>query len=347
MVLWRVNRLMAAHGCAVPVRHAQERFQQDRTLAMIDRLATRREVLRVSAAAGCAGLSAALPVLDHAAAQPGGTMLTREIPQTREKLPIVGIGTWQTFDVGAERSALDQRKEVLRVLFEAGGRVIDSSPMYGRAEAVVGTLLTEMKARDKAFLATKVWTTGQAAGVAQMEASFAKMQAKTIDLMQIHNLVDWKTHLGTLRAWKESKRYRYIGITHYTVPSLEELAAVIRAERTDFVQLAYSINVREADARLLPLAAERGVAVIINQPFDSGALFQQVRGKPLPAWAPEVGCASWGQYFLKFILGHPAVTCVIPGTARPDHARDNIGAGFGPLPDAAQRKRMADHWQAL
>ena len=272
-------------------------------------------------------------------------MLTRPIPQSKEPLPVVGIGTWQTFDVGPERSALDQRKEVLRTLFEAGGRVIDSSPMYGRAEAVVGALLTEMQARDKAFLATKVWTSGQAAGVEQMQASFAKLQAKTIDLMQIHNLVDWRTHLRTLRAWKDSGRYRYIGITHYTVPSLDELATVIRAERLDFVQLAYSINVREAEALLLPLAAERGVAV--NQPFDSGALFQQVRGKALPQWAPEVGCASWSQFFLKFILGHQAVTCVIPGTARPDHARDNIGAGFGPLPDAAQRKRMADHWQSL
>ncbi len=274
-------------------------------------------------------------------------MLTRPIPQTKEPLPVVGIGTWQTFDVGSDLPALDQRKEVLRALFEAGGRVIDSSPMYGRAEAVVGTLLAEMKMHDKAFLATKVWTSGQAAGMAQMGASLAKLQAPAIDLMQIHNLVAWRTHLATLRAWKAQKKFRYIGITHYTVPALDELAAIIRAERIDFVQFAYSINVRAAETRLLPLCAERGVAVIVNQPFDGGALFRQVRGKALPEWASEVDCASWSQVFLKFILGHPAVTCVIPGTAKPEHMRDNIAAGMGRLPDEAQRKRMAAYWDGL
>lgn len=274
-------------------------------------------------------------------------MLTRPIPQTKEPLPVVGIGTWQTFDVGPDRPALDQRREVLRALFEAGGKVIDSSPMYGRAEAVVGQLLGEMGAHDKAFLATKVWTSGKAAGSEQMGASLAKLQAPAIDLMQVHNLVDWRTHLATLRAWKEQRKVRYIGVTHYTVPALEDLAAVIRAEPIDFVQFAYSINVRAAEERLLPLCAERGVAVIVNQPFDSGNLFAKVRGKPLPAWAAEAGCASWAQVFLKFILSHPAVTCVIPGTARPEHARDNIAAGMGRLPDAAQRRRMAEHWEAL
>src|SRR5436190_1737282 len=274
-------------------------------------------------------------------------MLTRKIPQSGEALPVVGIGTWQAFDIGSDRDALDQRKEVLRILLEAGGRVIDSSPMYGRAEAVVGTLLTEMKAHDKAFLATKVWTSGEAAGVAQMNTSFAKLQAPAIDLMQIHNLVDWRTHLATLRAWKAQKRVRYIGITHYTDPALDELAAIVRAERIDFVQFGYSIASRAAEARLLPLCAERGVAVIVNQPFDSGSLFGQVKGKALPDWAAEVDCASWSQFFLKFILGHPAVTCVIPGTARPDHARDNLAAGTGRLPDAAQRQRMAQFWAGL
>ena len=274
-------------------------------------------------------------------------MLTRPIPSTKEPLPIVGLGTWQTFDVGADRAALDQRKEVLRILFEAGGRVIDSSPMYGRAEEAVGKLLTEMKAHGKAFLATKVWTSGETAGIKQMNASLAKLQAPVIDLMQIHNLVDWRTHLATLRAWKERKKFRYIGITHYTVPALDDLEAVIRAERIDFVQFAYSINGREAEARLLPLCAERGVAVLVNQPFDSGNIFRQVRGKALPEWAAEIGCASWGQFVLKFILGHPAVTCVIPGTAKPEHMRDNIAAGVGHLPDQAQRRRMAQHWDGL
>jgi diketogulonate reductase-like aldo/keto reductase len=271
-------------------------------------------------------------------------MLTRPIPSTKEPLPVVGLGTWQTFDVGADRAALDQRKEVLRILFEAGGRVVDSSPMYGRAEEVVGTLLAEMGARDKAFLATKVWTSGEAAGSKQMQASAAKLRAPTIDLMQIHNLVDWRTHLRTLRAWKEQKKFRYIGITHYTDPALDELAAIIRAEPIAFVQFGYSIASRAAEPRLLPLCGERGVAVIVNQPFDSGALFGQVRGKALPDWAAEVDCASWSQFFLKFILGHPVVTCVIPGTARSDHARDNFAAGTGRLPDAAQRRRMAEFW---
>ena len=274
-------------------------------------------------------------------------MLTRPIPRTSEPLPIVGVGTWQTFDVAPAGPDLAPRKEVLRTLFEAGGKVIDSSPMYGRAEEVVGVLLKDMQALDKPFIATKVWTSGEAAGIRQMNASAAKMQAP-IDLMQVHNLVDWRTHLKTLRAWKAQKKVRYIGITHYTVPGLDELAAVIRAEPAiDFVQFAFSINVRDAEARLLPLCAERGIATLINQPFDSGDLFRKVRGKALPAWAAEMECASWGQVFLKYILGHPAVTCVIPGTAKPEHMRDNIGAGLGRLPDAAERKRMAELWDGL
>jgi len=273
-------------------------------------------------------------------------MLTRPIPTSQEPLPIVGIGTWQAFDVAPTDARLGQREEVLRVLFDAGGKVIDSSPMYGRAEAVVGVLLNQMQAFDQAFLATKVWTSGEAAGIRQMSESAAKMQS-AIDLMQIHNLVDWRTHLRTLRTWKAEKKIRYIGLTHYTVPALDELAAIIRTEPIDFLQFAYSINVRAAEARLLPLAAERGTAVIINRPFGSGSLFGQVRGKALPVWATELDCASWGQFFLKFILGHPAVTCVIPGTAKPDHARDNVAAGIGRLPDAAERKRMAAYWDSL
>ncbi len=273
-------------------------------------------------------------------------MLTRPIPTSKYALPVVGVGTWQTFDVAPSDPGLEERKEVLRVLFEAGGKVIDSSPMYGQAEAVVGALLNEMAAFDKAFLATKVWTSGEAAGVRQMEDSVAKLQS-TVDLMQIHNLVDWRTHLRTLRSWKAERKIRYIGLTHYTVPALDELADIVRSEPVDFLQFAYSINVRAAESRLLPLAAERGVAVIVNQPFDSGSLFRRVRGKPLPAWAAEVDCASWSQFFLKFILSHPAVTCVIPGTAKADHMRDNAAAGFGLLPDAAQRRRMAAYWESL
>jgi diketogulonate reductase-like aldo/keto reductase len=204
-----------------------------------------------------------------------------------------------------------------------------------------------MDARNKSFLATKVWTSGESAGAAQMSASFAKMQASTLDLMQIHNLVDWRTHLKTLRSWQDKGRFRYIGVTHYTSSALADLAAVIRAERIDFVQLAYSIDVRAAEERLLPLAAERGVGVLVNRPLSTGGLFGRVRGKPLPAWATEFDCASWGQFFLKFILGHPAVTCVIPGTARPEHMRDNVAAGSGRLPDESQRRRMANYWDGL
>ena len=273
-------------------------------------------------------------------------MNTRPIPSTREALPVVGCGTWIGFDVAAGSAEYQRLPGVLDALFAAGGKVIDSSPMYGRAEAVTGDLLAASNQRAKAFLATKVWTSGEAAGRRQMEASFAKLKTRSIDLMQIHNLVDWKTQLKTLRAWKEAKRFRYIGITHYTEAELDSLAAIIRHERLDFVQLGFSLNVRAAEARLLPLAAERGVAVIVNQPFDSGSLFAKVRGKALPAWASEFDCASWGQFFLKYILGHPAVTCVIPGTAKPEHARDNVAAGMGRLPDAAQRQRMSAYWEA-
>ena len=274
-------------------------------------------------------------------------MLTRPIPATGEAMPVIGFGTWQTFDVGADKAALAQRREVLQVLFDAGGRMIDSSPMYGRAEAVVGTLLKEMGARDKAFLATKVWTSGERAGITQMRESAAKLGTPSIDLMQIHNLVDWRTHLKTLRAWKAEGRFRTLGITHYTVPALDDLADIIRKEKIDFVQLGYSIGTRAAEQRLLPVAAERGVAVIANQPFDSGDLFQRSKGKPLPAWASELDCTSWAQFMLKYIVGHPAVTCAIPGTARPDHARDNIAAALGRLPDERQRRRMAEYWEAL
>jgi diketogulonate reductase-like aldo/keto reductase len=279
--------------------------------------------------------------------EPRASMLTRPIPSSNEPIPVLGIGTWQAFDIGTERAALEQRKEVLRLLFAAGGQVIDASPMYGRAEVAVGGLLTELKAHARAFLATKVWTSGQRAGIEQMQASLAKLQTPVIDLMQIHNLVDWRTHLATLRKWQKEKRFRYIGITHYTDAALEELGSVIRAEPIDFVQCAYSIGARAAERRLLPLCAERGVGVIINRPLGTGGLFGRVRGKPLPGWASELGCASWSQFFLKYILGHPAVSCAIPATSRPDHMRDNLAAATGRLPNARERKRMADYWDAV
>lgn len=307
---------------------------------MIELCINRRAVV-VGSLAASAAAAFSLPVT---ASTP---MLTRKIPSTGGALPAVGLGTWQTFDIGNDRAEMDQRKEVLRVLFEAGGSVIDSSPMYGRAEAVTGTLLNEMGTRDKAFLATKVWTSGERAGIQQMEQSASRMQSKVIDLMQIHNLVDWKTHLKTLRAWKEKGRFRYIGITHYTLPALDDLARIIRAEKLDFVQLGYSIGVREPERILLPLCEDKGVAVLANQPFDSGQHFRQAKGKPLPGWAADIDANSWGQVFLKYLLGHPAMTCVIPGTAKPGHMRDNVTAGMGRFPDEALRKRMAADWDNI
>jgi diketogulonate reductase-like aldo/keto reductase len=225
--------------------------------------------------------------------------------------------------------------------------MIDSSPMYGTAEAVTGELLAEMHARDKAFLATKVWVSGKDRGIAQMRQSAERLRSEVIDLMQIHNLLDWQVHLATLRQLKEQGRIRYLGITHYTTAALRELADIIARERIDFVQLGYSIATRESEAKLLPLCAERGVAVIVNQPFEQGALFRKVRGQALPDWAAEFDCASWGQFFLKYLTGHPAITCVIPATNKPDHMKDDLQAGFGRQPDARQRQRMASFWDKL
>lgn len=275
------------------------------------------------------------------------TLSLRAIPSTGEMLPVIGLGTWQTFDIGDDPAELARRRAVLDVLFDAGGRVIDSSPMYGRAEAVTGQLIADMGARDKAFIATKVWTNGKQAGIAQMKASSVRMSAPVIDLMQIHNLVDWRTHLETLRDMKAAGTIRYIGITHYTVSAFTDLADVLRAEPMDFLQIPYSLDQRAAETRLLPLAAERGVAVIPNVPFGAGKMFAKVRGKPLPEWAADIEAESFGQIFLKYLIGHPAVTCVIPGTANPDHMRDNVGAGLGPLPDAALRQRIQDWWNDL
>ncbi len=268
-------------------------------------------------------------------------MLTRPIPSSGETLPVVGVGTWRTFDVGTGAKERAPLTEVLKTLFETGGSVIDSSPMYGASEGVVGDLLAAMKAHEKAFLATKVWTQGRDVGIRQMQDSMRLLKDERLDLMQIHNLVDWRMHLGTLRAWKTEGRIRYLGITHYTPGAHDQLEAVMRAEKLDFVQLNYAIDDRAAEKRLLPLAADRGIAVLVNQPFGGGGLIRSLRDKPLPDWAKEIDCTSWAQALLKFCLGHPAVTCVIPGTSRPEHMADNARAGMGKLPDAALRARMA------
>lgn len=259
-------------------------------------------------------------------------MQARTIPSSGAQLPVIGCGTWRGFDVGASSREMPLRAEVLATLFGSGARVVDSSPMYGSAEAVVGQLLESAQSHGSAFLATKVWTTGRQAGVEQMERSMDLLRTRHIDLLQVHNLLDWRTHLQTLRAWKAQGRISYIGVTHYTDSAHAELETVLRAEPLDFVQLNYSIANRSAGQRLLPLAAERGVAVLVNLPFGGGSLLQTLRQQPLPPWAAEIGCASWNQLLLKFVLSQPAVTCVIPGTSSPAHMRDNADAGSGELP---------------
>ena len=267
-------------------------------------------------------------------------MHRRKIPSNGEMLPVVGCGTWRTFDVGAKPEDRAPLAEVLRILFDAGGSTIDTSPMYGSAEAVIGDLLAAAKTRDKAFIATKVWTSGHDSGVAQMRQSLRLLKTDRIDLMQIHNLLDWRAHLPTLRAWKAEGRIRLMGITHYTQGAHDELEAVMRAEKWDFVQLNYALDDRAAERRLLPLAAERGIAVIVNQPFGGGGLLRKLLSRKLPDWAGEIGATSWAQILLKFVLANPAVTCVIPGTGKPEHMRDNVQAGFGIYPDAAMLKKM-------
>lgn len=283
---------------------------------------------------------AGLLVAGHGAAQTGVRMHQRKIPLSAEMLPVVGVGTWRTFDVGAKPEDRAPLAEVLRLLFAAGGSVIDTSPMYGSAEAVVGDLLSAAAARSKAFIATKVWTTGRDRGIAQMRNSMRLLKTDRIDLMQIHNLVDWRAHLPALRAWKAEGRIRYLGITHYTQSAHDELESVMRAEKWDFVQINYALDDRAVERRLLPLAAERGIAVIVNQPFGGGGLLRKLMNRKLPDWAGEIGVTSWAQLLLKFVLANPAVTCVVPGTGKPEHMADNLQAGFGVYPDAALLKKM-------
>ncbi len=271
------------------------------------------------------------------------SIMRRPIPRTGESLPVVGLGTWQTFDVGSSAASRAPLEDVLREFARLGGSVIDSSPMYGRSETVAGDLATKLELRARLFIATKVWTSGREAGIRQMEESFRRLRAERMDLMQVHNLVDWRTHLETLRRWKEQGKVRYIGVTHYTASAYDDLARVLENQEIDFVQLNYSIAEREAERRLLPLAADRRIAVLVNRPFAAGGLFRTVRSKALPEWAKEIECASWAQLFLKFVISHPAITCAIPATSKARHLIDNMQAGVGSLPDPAMRERMAKH----
>jgi diketogulonate reductase-like aldo/keto reductase len=270
------------------------------------------------------------------------TLLQRAIPSSGEKIPVIGLGTWQAFDVGPGAAERQPLEEVLALFVKIGGRLVDTSPMYGRAEEVIGDIAAKLNLHRSLFLATKVWTTGKEQGIASMEKSLAKLQTKKIDLMQVHNLVDARTHLATLRDWKEQGRVRYIGITHYASSGYSEVAKLLRSEKLDFVQINYSLLEREAENEILPLAQERGVAIIVNRPFGGGDLFARARQKPLPGWAGEFDCHSWAQFLLKWIIAHPAVTCAIPATSKARHLEDNMQGGSGRLPDAKIRQRMID-----
>jgi diketogulonate reductase-like aldo/keto reductase len=298
---------------------------------------SRREVLRYATASS---IVAYAPRLARSAppTPKAPTMLTRTIPKSKEAIPAIGLGTWQAFDV--EPTARAPLVEVVKQFLAAGGRVIDSSPMYGRAELVVGDVLADLNAIGTPFLATKVWTSGKREGATQMEQSRRRMRAQRIDLMQIHNLLDWQTHLPVLREMKQAGTIRYLGVTHYSHGQLPQIEKMMRTEALDFIQIPYNVADRTVEARVLPTAADTGTAVLVMRPFEEGALFRSVKGKALPTWAADLDCTSWAQLFLKFILGHPAVTCPIPATSDPKHLADNIKAGQGRLPDAAQRRAL-------
>lgn len=297
----------------------------------------RREFLRRASAAAVAAAACRLHAAEPAT-QP--SMMVRKIPSSGELIPVVGMGTWQTFDVNPDNAgALGPLADVLRIFFDAGARVIDSSPMYGNSERVTGLLSERLGMNDKLFLATKVWTTGEARGIEQMNRSLELLRRERIELMQIHNLTDWRTQLKTLRAWKDAGRFRYIGITHYALMRFDEMEQILRAEKLDFVQLPYSIAMRAAEQRLLPAAADTGTAVLVMRPFEGGNLFASVREKPLPDFVQGFA-SSWAQAFLKFILANEAITCVIPATSKPQHMRDNVQAGLGRLPELDERRRL-------
>lgn len=299
---------------------------------------TRRDVLGQLAA----GLTMTLASSGAESARKPQPMLKRTIAASagKEAVPVIGMGTWNTFDVGSSQAERAPLKEVLAAFYESGASVIDSSPMYGRAEGVTGELVEAAGARDRTFFATKVWTGGVDKGVAQIENSFRRLRASRLDLLQIHNLVDWRAHVPTLRSLRDSGRVRYIGITHYTVSAHADLEAVLRAEKFDFAQFNYSIATRAAEQRLLPFCQEHGISVLINRPLEEGTLFTKVTNRKLPGYAREIDCTSWSQFFLKYIVSHPAVTCVIPATSRVSHMRDNIKAGSGRMPDEKLRQRM-------
>lgn len=302
-------------------------------------MASRRTLLKLIA--GVPLMAAIPPVLA------AGSALRRPIPRTGELLHAVGLGTWQTFDVGGDAEGLAAAREVLARFVKAGGQMVDSSPMYASAESVVGGLAADLGVEKSLFLATKVWSSGREAGIRQMQESMRRMRSERMDLMQVHNLSDVSTQLRTLREWKAQGRIRYLGITHYHEGAYAEIERLIKSEQLDFAQFNYNVVSTAAEKRLLPICAEYQTAVIVNRPFEEGGLFRAVKGKQLPEWAREFDCDSWARFFLKFILSHPAVTCAIPATRNPDYLADNMGAALGRLPDAAMRLRMVQHMRSL
>lgn len=304
---------------------------------------SRRTMLRQTLACSVTGLVLPCQLLEIR----NQAMQNRPIPSSGELLPVIGLGSWQQFDIGSSNAEREPLKQVLTLLHQKGGKLIDASPMYGRAEQVIGDLTTDLDLNSQFFLATKVWTSGKQAGIEQMEDSMRKMRRTKLDLLQVHNLLDWQTQLKTLKDWKQSGKVRYIGITHYTASAHDQLERIVKTEPIDFVQVNYSVRVRNAERSLLPAAREKGVAVISNEPFETGSLFRAVKGRELPAWATEYGIESWAQFFLKFILANPAVTCVIPGTSDPKHLIDNLGAGFGSFPDQKAQLRMTAYLEKL
>ncbi len=306
------------------------------------RLFTRREVLAFGAGIGA---GAVLPLAPSFAAE--GPLLTRPIARGGERLPAVGLGTAIVFDIGEDAARRAERRAVLEKLIEGGGRLVDTAPSYGTAESVLGDLVSAMGARDRLFLATKVRATGREASMAEMQQSLRRLRTGKVDLIQLHNVNDVATDLGALKAFRDQGHARYIGITHFIAGAYDRLGEVMRREKPDFVQLNYSLAERSAEERLLPLAAETGTAVLVNLPFARGKLFGAVRGRALPEWAKAFDCTSWAQFFLKYVLSHEAVTCVIPGTDKPEYMIDNLAAGRGRLPDAAMRRRMVEFWESL
>jgi diketogulonate reductase-like aldo/keto reductase len=304
---------------------------------------TRRELLCRLLAGGAA--TALWPLV--ATAQARGPVLTRRIPSTGELLPVIGLGSWITFNVGDDPVARDSCASVIRAFFDAGGRVIDSSPMYGSSQAVIGYGLSKLRMPSALFSADKVWTASDRAGPRQMEESRRRWGVSRFDLIQVHNLLNWEEHLPALFAMKATGRIRYVGITTSEGRRHDQIERLMRTQRLDFVQITYNVLDREAEQRILPLAADRGIAVIVNRPFREGALIRDVERHPLPPWAREIDCANWPQFLLKFIVSHPAVTCAIPATSNVAHVRENMGAAYGRLPDPATRRRMIAHVERL